>query len=58
MSIIDALVLFVFGFVLPTWDVCSDIALANSFFIKKPCGWENYILDYMNRSHDDGKLAL
>ena len=59
MSIIDALLLVVFGIVLPIWDVGSDIALAQTFFSKKPCTWENYIIHYNNIIDEvRGKLTL
>ena len=37
-----------FGIVLPTWDVGSDIALSYSYFCTKVCTWDDYIWDYKN----------
>ena len=48
MPAIEALILFLFGIALPTWEVGSDIALAHSFFSKKPCTWEDYVGDHKN----------
>ena len=50
MPIVEALVLILFGIVLPTWDVGSDIALSHSFLSTKPCflPWEEYVRDYKN----------
>ena len=41
MPIVEALVLFVFGVILPTWDVGSDIALSHSFFVQKCPLWDD-----------------
>ena len=48
MPIVEALVLILFGIVLPSWDVGSDIAFSHSFLSTKPCNftWEYYIRDY------------
>ena len=50
MTIIEALVLVLFGIVLPTWDVGSDIALSYSFISTKQCDltWEEYVREYRN----------
>ena len=48
MSIVEALVLLVFGIVLPTLDVGSDIALSRSFLIQKCPTWEDYVKDHKN----------
>ena len=46
MPIVEAVVLILFGIVLPTWDVGSDIALSHSFLSRKLCNWEEYIIGY------------
>ena len=50
MQIVEALVLFVFGILLPTWDVGSDVALSHSFITTKICEltWREYVRDYRN----------
>ena len=50
MTIVEALVLVLFGIVLPTWDVGSDIALSYSFISTKQCDltWEEYVREYRN----------
>ena len=50
MPIVEALVLFAFGVVLPTWDVGSDITLSRSFLSAKECNftWEYHIREYRN----------
>ena len=48
MPIVEAIVLLIFGIVLPSWDVGSDIALSHSFLSTEPCNltWEEYVRDY------------
>ena len=46
MSIVEAIVAIIFGMVLPTWDVYSDIALSHSFISRKVCTWEDYVREY------------
>ena len=46
MPKVEALVLILFGIVLPTWDVGSDIAFSRSFLIQKCPTWEDYVRDY------------
>ena len=46
MPKVEALVLILFGIVLPTLDVGSDIKLSHSFLIQKCSTWEDYVRDY------------
>ena len=46
MPKVEALVLILFGIVLPTLDVGSDIAFSHSFLSRKLCTWEDYVRDY------------
>ena len=48
MPIVEAIVLLIFGIVLPTLDVGSDIKLSHSFLSTKVCNltWEEYVRDY------------
>ena len=49
MPIVEAFVLLIFGIILPTWDIGSDITLSHSFLsTKPPCNftWEYYIREY------------
>ena len=50
MPIIEALVLTVFGLVLPSLDTGSDVAfsISHSFFAKKCPIWEDYVRDQKN----------
>ena len=45
MPIVEAIVLLIFGIILPSWDVGSDIAFSHSFLSTKPCNftWVDYV---------------
>ena len=48
MSKAEAVILLLFGIILPSWDVASDLLLSFSFISSKPCSmtWNDYIRDY------------
>ena len=48
MSIVEALILVLFGIALPTWDVGSDINFSRSFLMQKCYSWADYVRDYKN----------
>ena len=48
MPFMEAMVLSMFGIILPTWDVWSDVSLSYKMMVPKICSWDDYVENYFN----------
>ena len=48
MPFMEAIVLSMFGIILPTWDVWSDVSLSYKMMVPKICSWDDYVENYFN----------
>ena len=48
MPFMEAIVLFMFGIILPTWDVWSDVSLSYKMMVTKICSWDDYVENFFN----------
>ena len=48
MPLMEAIVLSMFGIILPTWDVWSDVSLSYKMMVTKICSWDDYVENFFN----------
>ena len=62
MKLTDACLLILFGIILPSWDVSSDVVFSYKMIVPKKCNltWEDYGLNHGTGMHpfniSSGKL--